>query len=382
MTPVIKTTDNLLLCALTALAVLRILMVAGFVADIPPIQHTGWQFHCGGGDQILYFNMAQSFAALSPIKEKYPVGFPLLLTPLVLFYKPAVWQDLVMPVVMFHTMFALISIYLVGYITKALTKRTSLSILSALLWTIIPYAIYALAAFYNTQWIRNTYVSYFMWFSMLSEPATTFFLLLSLYCYFLSLEKKHLAWLVGITAGMTMVIRIPGLFYAAVFAIGYMLSRRYRELAIFSACVLLMVTPQLMYNSVFYNSPLTLGYTYAPGQPATHYSFAYTKTFVMYLINQHPRIFCFLLMGALTVAAAILYMYKNKSAVHCWVVLTSIVCIHVAFYSTWWGFVTDFIRFLMPVVPIVIIIAAGLIGALQKCSMPVMRGVYQLVHKQ
>jgi phage-related protein len=382
MTPVIKTTDNLLLCALTALVVLRILMVAGFVADIPPIQHTGWQFHCGGGDQILYFNMAQSFAALSPIKEKYPVGFPLLLTPLVLFYKPAVWQDLVMPVVMFHTMLALISIYLVGYITKALTKSTSLSILSALVWTITPYAIYALAAFFNTQWIRNTYVSYLMWFSMLSEPATTFFLLLSLYCYFLSLEKKHLAWLVGITAGMTMVIRIPGLFYAAVFASGYMLSRRYRELAIFSACVLLMVTPQLIYNSVFYNSPLTFGYTYAPGQPTTHYSFAYTITFVMYLINQHPRIFCFLLMGALTVAAAILYMYKNKSAVHCWVVLTSIVGIHAAFYSAWWGFLSDFIRFLMPVVPIVIIIAAGLIGALQNCSMPVIRGVYQLVHKQ
>ena len=143
MTPVIKTTDNLLLCALTALVVLRILMVAGFVADIPPIQHTGWQFHCGGGDQILYFNMAQSFAALSPIKEKYPVGFPLLLTPLVLFFKPAVWQDLVMPVVMFHTMLALISIYLVGYITKALTKSTSLSILSALLWTFFPINLFS-----------------------------------------------------------------------------------------------------------------------------------------------------------------------------------------------------------------------------------------------
>jgi hypothetical protein len=68
-------------------------------------------------------------------------------------------------------------------------------------------------------------------------------------------------------------------------------------------------------------------------------------------------------------------MYKNKSEVHCWVVLISIVCIHVSFYSTWWGFLSDFIRFLMPVVPIVIIIAVGLIGALPKCAKPLMQGV-------
>ena len=371
MTPVIKTTDNLLRYALTALVVLRILMVAGFVADIPPVQHTGWQFHCGGGDQILYFNMAQSFAALSPIKEKYPVGFPLLLTPLVLFFKPAVWQDLVMPVVMFHTMLALLSIYLVGYITKALTKSTSLSILSALVWTITPYAIYALAAFFNAQWMRNTYVSYYMWFSMLSEPTATFFLLLSLYCYLLSSEKKHLVWLVGIATGMCIVIRIPGVFYALVLASGYMLSSRHRDLALFSACVLFMVAPQVMYNSIFYNNPLMSGYAHAPGQPAIHYSFAYTKTFVMYMISQHPRILYFLLLGALTVPAAILYVYRRT--VYCWIVLISIVCIHSVFYSTWWGFATDFIRFLMPVVPLVIIIAAGFTGALKKCLMPAMR---------
>ena len=364
---------TLFLYALTALVVLRILMGAGFIADIPAIQHTGWQFHCGGGDQILYFNMAQSFAAVRPIPGKYPIGFPLLLTPLVLFFKPAIWQDLVIPVVLFHTMLALISIYLVGYITRALTKNISLGILSALLWTITPYIIYALAAFFDTQWIRNTYVSYYMWFSMLSEPTATFFLLLSLYCYLLSLEKKHLSWLVGITAGMTMAIRIPGVFYVVVFASGYMLSRRYWDLALFAAGVLFMVFPQILYNSIFYNSLLTSGYTHAPGQPAIHYSVAYTKTFVMYLVHQHPAVFSFLLLGALTVPAAILYRYR--CAVHGWIVLMGIVCIHSAFYSTWWGFVTDFIRFLMPVVPVVIIITAGFIGALKKFLLPAMRGI-------
>jgi hypothetical protein len=373
MTSTVKNTNNLLLYALTGLIAVRILMVAGFVADIPPIQHAGWQFHCGGGDQILYFNMAQSFAALTPTAGKYPVGFPLLLAPLVLLFKPAVWQDLVIPVVIFHTILALISIYLVGYITRALTQSTALSILSALVWTITPYGIYALAVFFNTQWIRTTYVSYYMWFSLLSEPTTTFFLLLSLYGYCLSLEKNHFAGLAAVAAGMAVLIRIPSLFYAAVFALGYLLTRRYRSLIIFSACVFLIIMPQLIYNSVYFNSPLTFGYTHVPGQPATPYSFAYTKLFVMYLINQHPVIFFFLLLGTLTIPAVILY--RSKRAMHRWVVLISIAGIHVAFYSTWWWFLSDFIRFVMPVVPVAIIIAVGSLAALPKRSKPLIEGI-------
>ncbi len=48
------------------------------------------------------------------------------------------------------------------------------------------------------------------------------------------------------------------------------------------------------------------------------------------------------------------------------------------FTARWWGFATDFIRYLMPVVPLVIIIAVGLIGALKRCLSP--RGRDMVLH--
>ena len=363
MTPVIKTTDNLLLCALTALVVLRILMVAGFVADIPPVQHTGWQFHCGGGDQILYFNMAQSFAALSPIKEKYPVGFPLLLTPLVLFFKPAVWQDLVMPVVMFHTMLALISIYLVGYITKALTKSTSLSILSALLWTLLPYLIYFLAGFFNAAWLRNTYVSYAMWFAMLSDPSTAFFLLLNVYVYFLSLKKDRGASLAGIIAGITASIRVTSFMYAAVFAFGYLLNRRYRSALIFIMAIAITLIPQFVYNVYFNDGLFTYGYTQEVERRELFFSVQYAADFMVYLFSKHQVIFWMCLVFAMVVPIGVRYAFHAERRQ--WAILLALVYVHVVVYSAWWAFTSDFIRYVLPVVPLGIISAVGLIGALQ-----------------
>ena len=363
MNPVVKTTDNLLLYALTALAVLRILMVAGFIMDVPSLQHTGWQFHCGGGDQILYFNMAKSFAALSPIKEKYPVGFPLLLLPLVLFFKPSVWQDLVMPVVMFHTMLALISIYLVGYITKALTKSTSLSILSALVWTITPYAIYALAAFFNTQWMRNTYVSYAMWFAMLSEPSTAFFLILNVYVYILSRKKDQGAWLSGIIAGITASIRVTSFMYAAVFALGYLLNRRYRSALVFIIAIAITLIPQFVYNVYFNEGLFTYGYTQEVERAEILFSVQYAGDFMVYLLRKHQVIFWMCLVSAIILPVCVRYAFRAERRQ--WAIVLALLYVHVVVYSTWWAFTSDFIRYVLPIVPLGIISVAGAIGALQ-----------------
>ena len=374
MTAVIKTTDNLLLYALTALVVLRILMVAGFIADIPPIQHTGWQFHCGGGDQILYFNMAKSFAALSPINEKYPVGFPLLLTPLVLFFNPSVWQDLVMPVVMFHTILALISIYLVGYITKALTKRTYLSIFSALVWTLFPYLIYFLAGFFNTAWLRNTYVSYAMWFAMLSDPSTAFFLLLNVYVYILSLKKNQWALLSGIIAGITASIRVTSFMYAAVFALGYLLNRRYRNALLFIIAIAITLIPQFVYNVYFNKGLFAYGYTHEAERRELLFSVQYAGDFMVYLLSKHHVIFWMCLVSAIILPVSVLYAFHAEKRQ--WAILLTLLYVHVVVYSTWWAFISDCIRYVLPIVPLVIISAVGFIGALQIYARTV------LVHKQ
>ena len=121
--------------------------------------------------------------------------------------------------------------------------------------------IYALAGFFNTQWMRNTYVSYAMWFAMLSDPSTAFFLLLNVYVYFLSLKKDHGASLAGIIAGITASIRVTSFMYAAVFAFGYLLNRRYRSALIFILAIAITLIPQFVYNVYFNDGLFTYGYT-------------------------------------------------------------------------------------------------------------------------
>jgi hypothetical protein len=356
---------RLLFYSLSVLVLLRVGMVAGFLLDMPPIEHRGWQFHCGGGDQILYFNMAKSFAAFNPVHEKYPIGFPLLLTPLVVMCRAQVWQDLIKPVMVFHTMLALISIYLVGYIARMVTRKTAASIFCALVWTIAPYLIYCFAGFFNTPWLRNTYVSYMMWFAMLSEPATTFFLLLNIYIYFKSLEKENLGWLAGIAAGITISIRITSAIYVLIFTGGYLLRRRYWDALLFIAVIIIMLIPQFAYNLHFNQGLFTFGYTTIDATTQGRevlFSFTFTRAFFDYLVYKHPLVFYPLLSFTVIAFATIFYTFRAMRFQ--WGILTGLTLIHILFYSTWWAFISDFIRYVLPVIPVLIIISGGCIAGL------------------
>jgi len=264
---------------------------------------------------------------------------------------------------MFHTMLALISIYLVGYITKALTKSTSLSILSALLWTLLPYLIYFLAGFFNAAWLRNTYVSYAMWFAMLSDPSTAFFLLLNVYVYFLSLKKDHGASLAGIIAGITASIRVTSFMYAAVFAFGYLLNRRYRSALIFIMAIAITLIPQFIYNVYFNDGLFTYGYTQEVERRELFFSVQYAADFMVYLLSKHQVIFWMCLVFAMVLPIGVRYAFHAERRL--WAILLALLYVHVIVYSAWWAFTSDFIRYVLPVVPLGIISAVGLIGALQ-----------------
>ncbi len=107
--------------ALGGICLLRVAMVAGFLCDTPPIFHNGWIFHQGGGHET-YFAMAQSFVAVQPIKYLFPVGYPLLLSPLAALADVSCWQDFMPYVVLFQTALALISIIVVYALTNIITK--------------------------------------------------------------------------------------------------------------------------------------------------------------------------------------------------------------------------------------------------------------------
>jgi hypothetical protein len=68
------------------------------------------------------------------------------------------------------------------------------------------------------------------------------------------------------------------------------------------------------------------------------------------------------------IAVPLSVWYTFKGLRHQWMVLIGVLFLHILFYTGWWAFIDDFIRFTLPVMPIAIIIGAGFIAVLQKWS--------------
>jgi len=69
------------------------------------------------------------------------------------------------------------------------------------------------------------------------------------------------------------------------------------------------------------------------------------------------------MVSAIVLPVSVLYTFQAQRLQ--WAVVLALVYVHVFVYSTWWAFVSDFIRYVLPIVPLGIISAAGVIGALQ-----------------
>ena len=94
----------------------------------------------------------------------------------------------------------------------------------------------------------------------------------------------------------------------------------------------------------------------------------------MYLLSTHRVVFGICLVSALVVPISVLYAFQWQRRQ--WALVLTLVYVHVIVYSAWWAFTSDFIRYVLPIVPLAIISAAGLIGALQIYARTV------LAHKQ
>jgi len=181
----------------------RILMVAGFLNDVPHIDHRGFEFHMGG-DQHAYFAMAKAITEGRIHPDKRPWGYPLLIAPLVECSGAEKWQDVVKPVVCFNTLLAIGSIFLVGRLSAEITNSGAAAAAAAAVWTVFPYIMYAgLGLDDNAAVLRKIYISHAMWFPMLSDDASTFFVLLVLY---LCVRQSN-ACMVGLAAGFCVLLR-------------------------------------------------------------------------------------------------------------------------------------------------------------------------------
>jgi len=341
---------------LIALIAARTFLVFLLIAlDFPPTpDHNGWFFH-HGGDEYLYFTLAKSLVDLRPVQSMYPLGFPMILAPLIYLFKATVPNDILIPSVVINALIMFnLSIILVALIAEKLTRNKLISLLSATLWTFFPYL--------SLLMINRYEFIHLMCVQELSDPPSMFFSVLATYIFLLSRERngRLLAVLAGAMIGFASLIRISNLLLVAVFIFMLIYEKRFKNLAYVAVTAFLVFSPQLIYNSLFFGSPLAFGYQYylEPGLIETGghlvFSLAYFPSFFARTIIQTPLVFLSALLGSI-----LLYTYAKRKIetimLLCWQLSYQV------FYSFYWYSEWTMWRFIMPAIPALCVLASSFV---------------------
>jgi len=224
-----------------------------------------------GGDNEAYFNLARDVLTGTPHSSQYTLGFPLLLTPFLVIFRPQDPQDILQVVAAFWG----IAMYPLGqwtltWLAERLTGSRVLALLSTFLWTMLPlvfygifsafsliYAAESFAVLAETTSVRQT------WAQILSDGPATLFTLLLIVVFFRQLEGEDRVWWaikMGTLAGFLMMIRYTGVLTGLLIGVILLAQRRWRVAAVVAVSAFVVFLPQMIYNWAFFGSPLTTGY--------------------------------------------------------------------------------------------------------------------------
>lgn len=146
-----------------------------------------------GGDEEEYFKQAIGLAEFQKVDNAcYALGFPLLLVPFIWIWQANTLRQILVPVMIFHSwiLFGL-SIILIALIAERLTKDRKIAIFSAGLWTFFPYFILILVSISGRIEIGGIWMAHYMWTQVLSDPPSTFLIILSIYIYILFASRRR-----------------------------------------------------------------------------------------------------------------------------------------------------------------------------------------------
>ncbi|MFQ6015652.1 MAG: hypothetical protein ACE5NP_09430 [Anaerolineae bacterium] len=362
------------------LIVVRILMVIAVLNGLPETPwHDGWYLH-HGGDQIEYTALAVSLAKFEPKYSFRTLGFPLLLVPFVLLFYKTDFHDILAPVVIFHSIILFsASTVLVVLLAERLTRSKTIALLSAALWVFYPYILY-LAGFVATYFSAHSSQYFFMikiamvhqfWTQILSDPPSTFFVLLAVFTFVVSLQQKErelrYAFWTGLLFAFAVLIRLPNMILILLFLPVYLYTRWLKAVAAFGGASILVAIPQLVYNWHFFRSPLNLALlgveeTSASGRGYdTVFSIAHLVSLIQRATGHElaavvvPLTFAFLL----CILVGLAYLWKlnkmNSAILLLWIFP------YMLFIGAHHDAPNDILRLLMPIAPAIIIAASSFV---------------------
>jgi len=253
---------------------LHFVILALFAFEVIPQQYNRddvfFWFHQGGDNQDYYLQArALMTGEFSP--NKYPLGFPLLIIPILWLTQAQTHDQALVPVSLFWSafMFPLAQI-IFAWVTRRMTGSSSIAVASVWLWTALPLIVWGgLCALWNPV-VAEVSAVHLLWAQMYSDGAAALFNLLLVALWLTARAKGWspvLAVMFGVLIGFLTMIRYTGALIAISIGLALLAEGRWRVLFPVALGGIIGIAPQLAYNLRFFGSPLMTGYTVLDQMP-------------------------------------------------------------------------------------------------------------------
>lgn len=337
-------------------------------------------------DEDEYFKLAFSLAQFKPVDSHRTLGFPILLLPFIWLTKISNFEHLFLPVGIFHgCVLAPISIILVALIAKRLTKNWKVALFSATLWTFFPYLVY-IFVHTNTFFCKDVpamRMAHQMWIQALSDPPSTFLVLLAMYTFLISLDKKdsRYPFLTGIFFGLATLLRPLNVGLAILFLLFYLYKKRLKNVFLFIGSSFFVILPQFIYNWYFYGSPIkfttafaiersnAIEFSHLIGRPVEAFSISNYCFFIPQIILKFPPVLLlFISLNFLVIIYALFRLYRESTRAA--VILILWILPYFLTYGSSYDLYNSILHFLMPIIPALIIIISIALRRFLKSLLP------------
>lgn len=251
------------------LVILRFVLVFLLMNNIPftDMQFGGFRPNFSGSyfpDEVNYFNLAQSFAKLSPIPNVANLGYPLFLAPIIYFTDAAGPEDIAKIVFIIQAfLFFSLAIILVALTAYEIFRKKSLALIAVAFFTFYPYIlliILKLADF--PRWIPVFH--YQMWINIGADYLSAVLLYSGFYLFIKKFNDNKIDFLaaavIGALIAAAALTRVANIIYLPLIFLVLIWLKKYKESFGFGSAAFLVYLPQWVYNFYFFGSPFTYGY--------------------------------------------------------------------------------------------------------------------------
>ncbi|MGB1288861.1 MAG: hypothetical protein ACPG7F_20175, partial [Aggregatilineales bacterium] len=334
-----------------------------FAAELVP-QTTkrpdAFYFH-HGGDNYAYFNQAMAMQSGTVIESKYPLGFSMLIVPVLPFTDPDT-HDYVAQIIAFLWSVVLypVGLIILARITYLLTRCNDMTLIATIFYAAMPLLTFlSLNLIWNAE-MAEINTTHMMWAQMLSDGPTAFFTMLAAWLMLVARQhdyKLRYVFLVGIVAGILVLLRFSAVLVVAVIGLLFLFERKFVAGILLGIVALAVYSPQMIYNQHFFGDILTTGYTALDELPV--YGLFDSRYLSEALTKFSERLGIFSILIGFFATASLLWVLRwlwQKSPAGVWLIggwLLSYIAFYSVYYYSWTG---AFLRFMIPALPAIAII--------------------------